>query len=408
MPVYEYTALDTNGKKIKGIIDADNSASARQKIRSKNNYPVNIKETTTDSEQENEQKSLSFQLTSGVNKQEIHIITRQLATLLSAGIPLIPSLDNLIDQTTNQTLQKIIAQIKDSVNEGNSLSASLSDHPRLFSSIYVNMVKAGEASGSLDVVLERLAEFGEGQHALKAKIRAALVYPAFMAVIGTVVLFLLIAFIVPKITKVFEDKKQALPLPTTMLMDASNLLSQYWWLLLLCLLGLYFLVKIGINKPKGRLLADRLKLTSPILGSLNLKIGAARFSRTLSSLLLSGIPLIAALNIVKNILNNVILSEVIDNATSELEKGQSLSNILKGSKWFSPMLVQMIAVGEQSGSVEKMLEKVADTYEKEVESKIVAMTSLIEPIMILAMGLVVSFIIMSILLPILEMNQLVR
>lgn len=408
MPVYEYTALSSDGKKLKGIIDADNIASARQKIRSKNEYPVEIKESTPVSETNKEKKIFSFQLTSGVSKQEIHIATRQLATLLSAGIPLVPSLNNLIDQTTNQSLQKIIAQIKNSVNEGNSLSSALTDHPKLFSHIYINMVRAGEASGSLDIVLERLAEFGEGQHALRAKIRAALIYPIFMAVIGTIVLFILMTFIVPNITKVFEDKKQALPLPTTLLMNASSFLSEYWWLIVSFFLIVFFLIRMFSQRPKGKLIMDRLKLTAPLLGSLNLKIGAARFSRTLASLLLSGIPLIAALNIVRNILNNVLLAEVIDDAINELEKGQSLSNILRKSRWFPPMLVQMIAVGEQSGALEKLLEKVADNYEKEVESKIVAMTSMIEPVMILAMGLVVSFIIVSILLPILEMNQLVR
>jgi general secretion pathway protein F len=408
MPVYEYTALNSDGKKLKGIIDADNIASARQKIRSKNEYPVEIKESTPVSETNKEKKIFSLQLTSGVSKQEIHIATRQLATLLSAGIPLVPSLNNLIDQTTNQSLQKIIAQIKNSVNEGNSLSSALTDHPKLFSHIYINMVRAGEASGSLDIVLERLAEFGEGQHALRAKIRAALIYPIFMAVIGTIVLFILMTFIVPNITKVFEDKKQALPLPTTLLMNASSFLSEYWWLILSFFLIVFFLIRMFSQRPKGKQIMDRLKLTAPMLGSLNLKIGAARFSRTLASLLLSGIPLIAALNIVRNILNNVLLAEVINDAINELEKGQSLSNILRKSRWFPPMLVQMIAVGEQSGALEKLLEKVADNYEKEVESKIVAMTSMIEPVMILAMGLVVSFIIVSILLPILEMNQLVR
>jgi general secretion pathway protein F len=408
MPVYEYTALNPAGKKLKGILDADSISAARQKIRGNGNFPVDIKETVPRSKEKTHQDYSSFQLVQRISQQEIHVLTRQLATLLAAGIPLVPSLNSLIEQTTNQSLKKIVAQIKDAVNEGNSLSDTLADHPKFFSRIYINMVKAGEASGSLDIVLERLAEFGEGQQAMKARIRAALIYPIFMAIVGTIVLFLLITFIVPNITKVFEDTKQALPLPTTLLINFSSFLSGYWWLLLLIIAGLAFLLRFLINRPRGREFFDTLKLTLPLLGSLNTRIAAARFGRTLASLLHSGVPLISALKIVKNILNNVLLAEVLDQANEELEKGQSLSQILRQSKWFSPMLVQMIAVGEQSGALEKMLSKVADNYEKEVESRIMALTALIEPIMILVMGLAVSFIIVSILLPILEMNQLIR
>ena len=270
------------------------------------------------------------------------------------------------------------------------------------------MVRAGEASGSLDVVLERLAEFGESQQALKARIKAALTYPLFMAVIGTLVLFLLITFIVPSITRVFEGTSQALPLPTIILISLSGFFKNYWWLLTLLIATAIMVVRFFITRPTGRRLWDRLKLTLPLLGDLNIKIASARLGRTLSSLLESGVPLVTALQIVKNILNNTILADTIDDATRELEKGRSLSQILKKSPWFPPMLVQMIGVGEQSGALEKMLGKVADNYEREVEAKILAMTSLIEPIMILVMGGVVSFIVVSILLPIFEMNQLIR
>ena len=408
MPVYEYTALDTGGKKLKGVLDADSLAAARQKIRKTGKYPVEIRETVPRARQTKKGSFFSLQTGPRVKQQEIHVATRQLATLLGAGIPLVPALNGLIEQTTNKTLKTIITQIKESVNEGNSLTSALAEHPRLFSRIYVNMVRAGEASGSLDVVLERLAEFGERQQALGSRIKAALIYPIFMALVGTVVLFLLITFIVPSITKVFDDRNQILPLPTIILIRISSFLQSYWWLVLLLLVGLVLGIRIFIQRPRGRRTWDKLKLTLPVLRDLNIKIAAASMGRTLASLLQSGVPLITSLQIVKNILNNVLLAEVMDEATEELEKGKSLSGTLRGNKYFTPMLVQMIAVGEQSGALEKMLEKAADSYEKEVEAKIMAMTSMIEPVMILAMGLVVSFIVISILLPIFEMNQLIK
>lgn len=408
MPVYEYTALDSSGKKIKGIIDADSLSAARKKIRHNGNYPVDISETVPKSKGKNRQSFATLQLCRRIKQQEIHVATRQLATLLGAGIPLVPALGGLIEQTTNQSLKKIVAQIKDAVNEGNSLTSALAEHPRLFSKIYVNMVRAGEASGSLDMVLERLAEFGENQQALKSRIKAAMIYPIFMAFVGTVVLFLLITFIVPNITKVFSDTQQALPLPTIILISLSDFLRDFWWIVLIAFIALIASIRFYINRPTGRRMWDRLKLSLPGLSDLNTKIASARFGRTLASLLNSGVPLITSLQIVKNILNNVLLADIIDEVGEELEKGKSLSQILRGNKWFTPMLVQMIAVGEQSGALEKMLEKAADSYEKEVESKIMALTSMIEPVMILVMGMVVSFIVVSILLPIFEMNQLIR
>ncbi len=407
MPVYEFSALTSAGKKTKGIIDADSLTAARQKIRSQGQYPVEIKETTTRAIS-TKMPLLSMQLGQTVKQQEIHVATRQLATLIGAGIPLVPALNGLIEQTTNRSFKTILAQIKDAVNEGNSLTSALTEHPKLFSKIYINMVRAGEASGSLDVVLDRLAEFGETQHALRSRIKAAMLYPLFMAVVGIVVLFLLITFIVPSITSVFEGTKQALPLPTIILIGLSSLLKQFWWAVLLVVAAAIASIRWYVGTPVGRQRLDLLKLSLPGLRDLSIKTASARFGRTLASLLQSGVSLITALQIVKNIVNNVVLADLINEACNELEKGQSLSQFFRGNKWFPPMLVQMMAVGEQSGTLDKMLAKAADSYEKEVETKILALTSMIEPVMILSMGLVVSFIVVSILLPIFEMNQLIR
>jgi general secretion pathway protein F len=413
MPVYEYTALDAAGKKHKGVLDADSLPAARQKIRQLGKYPVEIKETVPKGRrgQKGAAASSFFSLQGGarIKQQEIHVATRQLATLLGAGIPLVPALTGLIEQTSSKSLQTIITQIKDAVNEGNSLTDALAEHPRLFSKVYVNMVHAGEASGSLDVVLDRLAEFGERQQAMRSRVSAALIYPIFMALVGVGVLFALITFIVPSITKVFTDRKQALPLPTTVLIQISTFLQEWWWLALLLLAAALFGLRyFFLQTPQGRRIWDKMKLTLPLISDLNIKIAAASLGRTMSSLLQAGVPLVTSLQIVKNILNNVLLAEVLEQAGEELQKGKSLSGFLRGNRYFTPMLVQMIAVGEQSGSLDKMLAKAADSYEGEVETKVMAITSMIEPIMILAMGMAVGFIVMSILLPIFEMNQLVK
>ena len=312
MPVYEFNALTEAGKKLKGVIDADSLTAARQKIRSQGNYPIEIRETSAKAKVKTGTPLISIQIGQRVKQQEVHIATRQLATLLGAGIPLVPALAGLIEQTENRAFQTILTQIKDAVNEGNSLTSALDEHPKLFSRIYSNMVRAGEASGSLDVVLDRLAEFGETQHALRSRVRAAMLYPLFMAVVGIVVVFLLITFIVPSITSVFEGTKQALPLPTIILIGISAFLKRFWWAVLLLVLGFVIGLRWYVGTPAGRRRWDRLKLTLPGIRDLSIKTASARFGRTLASLLQSGVTLITALQIVKNIVDNVILAEQIN------------------------------------------------------------------------------------------------
>lgn len=410
MPVYEYTALDKSGKNLKGIIDADSAVVARQKLRGSGIFPVEVKETAS--------AAVTRGLPTGpvsvsglfkrVKRGEVSVMTRQLSVLLAAGVPLVGTLDALVSHIVNPLLKKIVAQIKESVNEGNSLAFSLSQHPRLFSNIYVSMVRAGEASGSLDVVLGRLAEYGERQQALKGRFKAALAYPVFMCLIGSLVLFFLITFIVPNITQIFSEMHHSLPLSTLTLITLSSFLKSFWWVVVLAGVGLVIAAKEFIKTSRGHYVWDKIKLRIPILGDINQKMALARFARTLGTLLESGVPLLSALDIVRNIVNNIIIAEVIDNASVEIEAGKSLASPLSRSIWFPPIAVQMISVGEQSGELEAMLGKIADTYETEVESQIMAMTSMLEPVMILVMGLVVGFIVISILLPIFEMNQMIR
>jgi general secretion pathway protein F len=406
MPVYEYNALDKRGKSCKGTIDADSESKARSKLRSSGKYPVTIRESLSRGKS-SRQGFFGGPLFERIRSDEIHAITRQLATLIGAGIPLINTLASLIEQSSNPALKRVLAEIRDSVNEGSTLTSALSQFPKLFSNIYINMVRSGEASGSLDVVLERLADFGEKQKALQERLKAALVYPIFMAVIGTGILFFLIGYIVPNITRVFMDMERVLPLPTRILIQASDLLRNYWWLGALILIGLSTLIRLFLARESGRRVWDRIKLIFPITGSVNRKIILARFASTLGSLLNSGVPLITSLQIVSSLMNNQLIGEVIDEAIEKIKKGKSMSSALESSVWFPPLFLQMIRAGEQSGQLEAMLDKVARAYEREVESAIMGMTALIEPIMISAMGATVGFVVLSILLPIFEMNQMI-
>lgn len=408
MPVYEYTALDKAGKNKTGIIDADSAVAARQKLRGTGIFPVEVKETAARPKDQPAGQVTVSTLFKRVRPGEVSVVTRQLSTLLGAGITLVPALEALITQVANPLLKKIMAQIKESVNEGNSLAFSLSQHPKVFSQIFINMVRAGEASGSLDLVLDRLAEYSEHQQALRGRVKAALAYPIFMFFIGTLVLLFLVTVVVPQITKVFSDMHQTLPLPTLILINVSEFLKSFWWLLLAGLVVAVILLKQFRKTPKGSYMWDEIKIRVPVLGSISLRLAIARFGRTLGNLLDSGVPLLTALEIVRNIVNNVLISDVIDNAMDEIQAGKSLAAPLSRSTWFPPMAIQMISVGEQSGELEKMLNKIADIYEREAESRITVMTSMLEPIMILVMALVVGFMLISILLPIFEMNTLIK
>jgi general secretion pathway protein F len=270
------------------------------------------------------------------------------------------------------------------------------------------MVRAGEASGSLDLVLDRLAEYSEHQQVLRGRVKAALIYPIIMSIVGSLVLFFLVTFVVPNITKVFSDMQQTLPLPTLILLNVSDFFKSYWWLVLAILAGAIVVVRQFKKTPKGSYIWDEIKIRLPIFGVINQKMAIARFGRTLGSLLESGVPLLSALQIVRNIVNNALIAEVIDKAMDEIQTGKSLATPLSQSRWFPPVVIQMIAVGEQSGELEKMLNKIADTHEREGESLLTAMTSMLEPLMILLMASIVLFIALSILLPIFEMNLMVR
>ncbi|NLA75780.1 MAG: type II secretion system inner membrane protein GspF [Deltaproteobacteria bacterium] len=408
MPVYEYSALDSRGKQIKGIIDADSPLSARNKLRGSDLFPVKIKESSSRVKSQPVGTASVNTLLRRIKASEISTITRQLATLMSAGIPLVASLELLITQEVNPLLKKVLAQTKESVNEGNSLASSLAQHSRYFSQIYINMVTAGEASGSLDLVLERLAEFSENQEALKSKVISSMVYPVIMLCIGVSALLLLVTFVVPKFVAVFDEMEKALPLPTLIVIGTSNFLKSYWWFILLIIIIAGFLFRHAKRTERFSRIWDEIKLKAPVFGPVIKRMIIARFARTLGSLLQSGVTLINALHIVRNVVNNILVAEIIDNAVEEIKEGKTLSAPLSKNSLIPPVVVQMISVGEHSGELEKMLNKIADIYEREVESKVSSITAMLEPFMLLGMAVIVGFIAFSILLPIMEMSQIVH
>jgi general secretion pathway protein F len=408
MPVFEYTALDARGKTTSGIIDAEGAQAARQKLRTSGIFPVSIKETHESAPKKAQRDFSLSRRFSRVKPSEVAMMTRQLSTLIGAGFPLVSAIDALIPQTKSHGFKKILTQIKDLIVEGSSFARALSKYPTAFSSLYVNMVRAGETSGTLEIVLERLADITEKQQALKNRIQTALAYPIFMLVIGTIVLFILLTYIVPSITSIFADMNQVLPTPTRALIFLSDFFKSYWWSIFIIIVALAVMFNRAKKTEKGRFWIDKTTLSLPVIGILAKKLAVSRFARTLGSLLENGVSMLIALDIVKNITGNVLISESVETATIEVGKGQGLGTALSEGGILPQLAIQMIQVGEHSGELETMLNKIADVYENEVETSILRLTSYLEPVMILVMGSIVGFIVLSICLPIFEMNQLIH
>ncbi|MFP4159424.1 MAG: type II secretion system inner membrane protein GspF [Desulfobacterales bacterium] len=408
MPIYQYTALNVKGKTVTDIIDAESTVAARQKLRASRIYPISIKEVYETGKQHGADISRWFKPFSGRVKQaELAIMTRQLATLLAAGFPLVSALYTMIPQTGSHRLKQALAHIKDAIEEGSSFAAALGNYPDIFSEIYVNMVSSGETSGTLELVLNRLADITERQQAISSSVRSAVAYPVLMFFVGTLILIFLLTYIVPSITSIFEDMNQALPLPTIILISVSSFMKNAWWALLLAAAVVFLVLRRIKGTRRGGYLFDGLILKLPLAGELKTKLATARFARTLGSLLENGVSLMASLDIVKNIVGNRIIADAVQNASLNVEKGGALAKSLEASNVFPHISIQMIQVGENSGELEAMLAKIADIYENEVESSVSAMTALLEPLIILFMGVVVGFIVLSICLPIFEMNQMI-
>ncbi len=412
MPVYQYQGYRSDGGTATGIIDAENVKVARLKLRKEGVYPTDVIEQRQSSGRatatSRTKTSRIIGRSSVLAANDLSLLTRQFATLLVAGLPLVDALGVLVDQAEKKPIKSLLADIREQIRGGKALSAVLETYDKDFSPIYVHMVRAGEASGALDQILFRLAEFLEKQQALRTKVTNAMLYPVIMLVIGTVILFFLITFVVPKITQVFAQQKQALPWPTVALMSTSHFFSDYWMVLVgLVIAGIYGIRRF-IRTERGRMVVDRLTLKLPLIGDVARMVSISRLTSTLSTMLASGVQLLDALDVSKRVMNNRVLEETVESARQNIREGETIADPLKRSGEFPALVTHMIAVGEKSGEMEEMLRRVSHIYDGEVERVITRLTSLMEPIMILVMGVIVFFIVVAILLPIFEMGQMVH
>ncbi len=430
MAVFEYKAFSPGGRLETGIIDADSAKSARAKLRKQGVFPTELVEERggRDDRPGSARSSAAARAAGGeaaprkirevdlrklfarrrVSTQDLAVMTRQLATLLAAGISMIEALAAQSEQVENERLKVALSAIKEKVNEGSGLAQAMRAYPAIFGDLYCNMIAAGEASGSLDIVLKRLSDFLEAQVQLNNRLLSAMVYPVIMTFVGLGVVGFLMGFVVPKITSIFADMKMALPLVTRVLIGISRFIADWWWLLGIFACFAAFAVGRWKRTESGRSTWDRWSLRLPVFGKLLQLVAVARFSRTLATLLSSGVSLLQSLVIVKAIVSNVHIQAAIEETRISVQEGESIAEPLRRSKQFPAVMVHMVAVGERSGELEGMLEKVADAYENEAKTRIDMMTSFLEPVMILVMGLVVGFIAVSIILPMLQMNNFAR
>lgn len=397
MPVFEYKGIDSSSKKVSGTIDADSEKAARSKLRKQKIFPTKI---VLEGSHSFFQPKRFFK---SVKISEIANMTRQLAVLLNASIPLVDSLAAVQTQVENPILRKALGEIKEKVSEGSRLGDCLQAYPKIFDNISVSMVKAGEASGSLDLVFERLADFKENEVELRDKIKGAMTYPVIMILVAVGLIGFLFTNVIPEITVLFEKQEAALPLPTEIIIGITHFINDYWFVVLFMIAFFVFLAKRWLKSVRGREKVDHWKLTAPVFGELNQKVAVARFARTLSTLLVSGVQLLQGLDIVKDVMNNTVLCAVIQNTVVSVKEGESLAEPLRRSGRFPPLFLQMVTVGEKTGMLEKMLERVASTYDREVNQYVGQMVSLITPFMLIILGGIIFFIVMAVLMPILEL-----
>ncbi len=401
MAIFDYKGIDRTGTEKKGNITAENEQAAKSKIRAQGIMLTSIKEHKSSSKSSFE---LNFGSTVSIN--DLSLMTRQLSTLVKAKIQIVEAFNALIEQCENPKLKVVLSEIRQKVNEGSSLAAAFADYPKIFNNIYVNMVEAGEQSGTLDVVLIRLAEFSEAQVKLKNKVKGAMMYPIIMLLVGATVMGVILVLVIPKITKIFVSMKKELPLPTKISIWLSSFLQNYWWAVIIGGFGLVWLFNRYIQTKGGKAKWDKFTLKLPIFGPLITMVNVSRFASTLSTLLNSGVPILASMRIVKNLISNVHMQEAIENARINISEGSSMAAPLVASGYFPIMVTHMISLGEKSGELEPMLNIIAENYEDQVESKLSGLTTILEPIMMVGMGGAVAFIVMSVVVPMMELNSI--
>lgn len=406
MANFQVEAKNATGKTVTVFVEADSPRSARVKARSQGLTPISVEITDAATAEKNEQKQkMTLTVGSGVNSQEMSAMTRQLATLIKAHVPVVESLSAMVEQIESPKLRPILITMRQHVREGKSLGDGFALFPKIFDRVYVNMVRAGESSGRLDVVLLRLADFAENRVRLKNKVQGALVYPVVMIVVGLLVISVIIVKVVPQITQIFVDMGQVLPLPTRIMISISGFLSAYGLYLLFGLLFIGVVLERRIKTEAGREAKDNFILKLPVAGNLIRELVISRYARTLGTLLNSGVPMLAALEITKNVVSSVPYEKAIEDLAVQVSEGRALHKAMRQSGQFPPIVNHMVGVGEKSGELEDMLLNVANSYEQQVEARIGQLTALMEPLLIVVMAGAVGFIVISVLLPIFQMNQ---
>ena len=405
MSAFEYTALDQKGNETKGIIEGDSARIVRQQLREQELVPLKVTEVK---KQVAEEHRSSFSFNKKISTTELALLTRQLATLSRSGIPLDEATATVARQSNKPKVKKLLLGVRTKILEGHSLADGLRDYPAIFSEMYCATVAAGEQSGHLDVVLERLADYTEQRQQLQQRMKLALIYPVILTIMSILVVTGLLTYVVPEVVKVFSDTGQQLPWLTVALISISEFM-QSWFIYLLLL---FVFVAIGFKKllqrPAFKKHYHQLLLKIPVVRGLILGANSAQFSRTLSILAASGVPILEAMRIAVQVMDNIPMQEAVERASQQVSEGSNLSGTLEKSGYFNPMLINLVASGEATGQLEQMLERAALNQERELETNVAMMMGLLEPLLIVVMGGVILMIVLAILLPILDLNQLVQ
>jgi len=407
MPKYAYRAINREGKEIFGIIQADSVALAINDVRSLGLFPTHVREARRSDERRarGEKKGLSELYFGGVKTKQLVVMTRQLSTLIDAGLPLLRSLNVLIAQMKPCKLKDILREISTDIQSGSTFSEALAKHPKQFDRLFVNMVKAGEVGGMLEIVLQRIAQFMERREALKRRVKSAMIYPIAVLIIASAIVMFLLIKVVPVFADIFKEFGGDLPWPTKFLMNAGDFMIYNWWILISIVAWTIIFIKILFKFHAVRRFRDRAVLKIPLIGDLVTKVAVARFARTLGTLITSGVPILQALKITKETIGNEIIQDAVDKVHDSVKEGDTIAAPLDQTKVFPAMVVNMIDVGEETGSLDAMLNKVADIYDAEVEAAVEAMLSLMEPAIIIVLGGIIGFIVVSLYLPIFTLGD---
>lgn len=402
MAEYKYQARDAAGNAVSGLIDAADEVKAASLLMDRNLTVVSL---AAGSSRKARPKSIKG---GKVKSQELVVFTRQLATMMDAGLPLVQSLTALEEQTESKQFKPILRRITEQVEGGNAFSTTLNEHPRVFTKLFVSMVEAGETGGLLAEILDRLASYLESSARLKRKVKSAMSYPTIVCGIAVLIALFLIVKIIPIFGDIYKDFGAKLPAPTQALINVSNVIRSYYLIVAAVLVGLFFMIKKWRQTPAGAAIWDRSMMRLPVFGKLVQKIAMSRFTRTFSALLRSGVPILETMRIVGQSSGNTVIERAVGQAAASIEAGENLAKALGAHAVFPPMLVRMISAGEQTGKVDVMLEKISDFYDEEIEATLSALTSLIEPLLIVVLGVVVGTIVVCMFLPIFKLNQIVQ